>query len=91
YSGGGWFFVGLFFLFDARVGGEVNRTEGRRVVSRCRHCGELSARYRNCGWAPCNGQFFCCEGCEAEFGRFCSEECREKSRENKGKMEENSL
>lgn len=70
-------FEGLCYVFDERVGVEVNRTETRRVISRCRHCGELSARYRNCGWPECNAQFFCCEGCEAERGRYCSEDCGE--------------
>jgi UPF0176 protein len=73
-------FEGLCYVFDERVAAEVNRTESRRVISRCRHCGESSARYRNCGWAPCNAQFFCCEGCEEGFGRFCSEECRDTGR-----------
>ncbi len=71
-------FEGLCYVFDERIGVEVNRTESRRIISRCRHCGKLSPRYRNCGWPQCNAQFFCCQGCEGEFGRFCSVACREK-------------
>lgn len=68
-------FEGLCYVFDERVVTEVNRTETRVVISRCRHCGELSPRYRNCAWPECNGQFFCCERCERERGRFCSGDC----------------
>jgi UPF0176 protein len=71
-------FEGMCYVFAERVAVEVNGTETRRVISQCRHCDELSARYRNCGWAPCNGQFFCCESCEEGFGRFCSEKCRKR-------------
>ncbi|MCB1232073.1 MAG: rhodanese-related sulfurtransferase [Verrucomicrobiae bacterium] len=72
-------FDGLCYVFDQRVAVEVNHTETRRIVSRCRHCDEPSARYRNCAWAPCNDQVFLCESCEESFGRFCGEACREKA------------
>ncbi len=71
-------FEGLCYVFDRRIGVEVDRTQAPSVISRCRHCGELSPRYRNCTWAPCNAQFFCCEDCEEAQGRFCSEECSER-------------
>ncbi|MEM8953006.1 MAG: rhodanese-related sulfurtransferase [Verrucomicrobiota bacterium] len=77
-------FEGLCYVFDERLGVEVNRTEGRRVISRCVHCGEMSARYRNCAWSECNEQIFCCERCEREFGRVCSAECLE----NLGRIKE---
>ena len=69
-------FEGLCYVFDERVGVEVNHTETRTVVSRCRHCGEPSPRYRNCAWPPCNAQIFTCENCEESFGRYCNESCR---------------
>ncbi|MFT5465357.1 MAG: UPF0176 protein [Verrucomicrobiales bacterium] len=69
-------FEGLCYVFDERVGVEVNHTETRKVVSSCWRCGEPSTRYRNCGWPDCNAQIFLCEGCEGEFGRFCGESCK---------------
>ena len=69
-------FDGLCYVFDERVAVEVNHTETRRLVSHCRHCGEPSARYRNCAWPPCNAQIFLCESCETAVGRFCDEACR---------------
>ncbi len=71
-------FDGLCYVFDQRVAVEVNHTDTRRVVSRCQHCREPSARYRNCAWPPCNEQIFLCERCEAERGKYCGEACREK-------------
>ncbi|MCB1063787.1 MAG: rhodanese-related sulfurtransferase [Verrucomicrobiae bacterium] len=71
-------FDGLCYVFDERVAVEVNQTDTHRIVSRCRHCDQPSARYRNCRWAPCNDQIFLCESCEETFGKFCSESCREK-------------
>lgn len=68
-------FDGLCYVFDQRVGVEVNHTETRKIVSSCWRCAEPSPRYRNCGWPPCNAQIFLCEGCEEEFGRFCGESC----------------
>lgn len=72
-------FDGLCYVFDQRVAVEVNHTDTRRIVSQCRHCNQPSARYRNCSWPPCNDQIFLCEACEESFGKFCSEECREKT------------
>ena len=73
-------FEGLCYVFDERVGVDVNRTEGRTVISECRHCGELCPRYRNCAWKPCNAQFFCCEACEERVGRYHSDVCLEVAR-----------
>lgn len=70
-------FDGLCYVFDERVGVEVNHTETWKIISKCRHCGEPSPRYRNCGWVECNAQIFVCENCEDEFGRFCDERCRD--------------
>jgi len=69
-------FDGLCYVFDGRVGVEVNHTDTRRIISQCRHCGETSPRYKNCAFPPCNTQIFVCESCEASFGRFCDETCR---------------
>ncbi len=76
-------FDGLCYVFDERVAVEVNRTEGRSVISRCRHCGERCPRYRNCAWKPCNAQFFCCEACEKSAGRYCSENCLKIARDQR--------
>lgn len=68
-------FAGKCYVFDERIGVEVNRTEGAAVISQCVHCGVASDRYLNCSWSRCNAQHFCCEGCEEEQSRYCSSAC----------------
>jgi UPF0176 protein len=70
-------FEGLCYVFDERVGVEVNHTETRRVVSRCRHCGVEEPRYGNCRLPECNEQIFVCPDCRESHGLFCGEACRE--------------
>jgi len=70
-------FEGECYVFDERLSVPVNRTPEASVISRCAICQEPSIRYRNCGWKPCNAQFFCCERCEAESGRYCEPICKE--------------
>jgi UPF0176 protein len=70
-------FEGECYVFDQRIGVPVNRTDTAKVVSCCERCGEPSVRYQNCGFAPCNRQFFLCERCEEKDGdRYCSAGCR---------------
>ena len=71
-------FEGQCYVFDQRIGVQVNR-ENPSVIASCRHCGVQIERYRNCGFTPCNAQFFCCKECEESRGRFCSEACREQT------------
>ena len=70
-------YEGECYVFDQRLSVPVNRTEGAKVVSRCRHCAEPSIRYRNCCWMPCNLQILLCEDCENAMGRYCSGLCKE--------------
>ncbi len=69
-------FEGLCYVFDERVGIEVNRTETRRVISHCRHCGTEEARYGNCLLPECNARIFVCPACRESFGLYCGEGCR---------------
>ena len=71
-------FAGTCYVFDERIGVEVNGTDGASVVSRCLHCGCASDRYVNCAWSRCNQQYFCCEECSAQSSfRHCNQACRE--------------
>ncbi len=47
-------FEGLCYVFDQRVGVEVNHTESRKIITRCRYCGAEESRYGNCRWPDCN-------------------------------------
>lgn len=69
-------FDGLCYVFDKRIGVEVNHTGEKCVVSRCAVTGEPSVRYVNCALFSCNGRMILSEEGEAQFGRFCSEECK---------------
>lgn len=70
-------FDGLCYVFDERVGVEVNRTDTRKVISHCRYCGAEEPNYGNCKWPDCNEQIFVCPSCREEHGLFCSDACRE--------------
>lgn len=80
-------FDGLCYVFDQRVGVEVNQTETRKVVTHCRYCGTEESRYGNCQWPECNEQIFVCPDCREEHGLFCGEECRSRA-EASGKLPE---
>jgi UPF0176 protein len=71
-------FEGLCYVFDERVGVEVNHTETRRVISHCRHCGVEHPHYANCRLPECNEQIFVCPACRESLGLYCDEGCREK-------------
>ena len=66
---------GLCYVFDQRIGVEVNFTDTRAVVSFCEKCGGPSTRYRNCSCKSCNRKYFLCETCEETRGRACSAAC----------------
>ncbi|MFT7172820.1 MAG: UPF0176 protein [Paracoccaceae bacterium] len=70
-------YEGECYVFDERLSVPVNRTEGAKIVSDCRHCGMPSIRYRNCAWMPCNAQFLLCEDCENARGRYCAKVCKD--------------
>lgn len=71
----GQYFEGQCYVFDQRIGVEVNRSDDRTIVSHCVYCQEPAERYVNCRNTACNAQFFLCGACEQEHGRFCKEEC----------------
>lgn len=70
-------FDGLCYVFDERIGVEVNHTETHRIISRCRYCGTAEPHYGNCQWPECNEQIFVCPDCRAQHGLYCSETCRD--------------
>ena len=68
-------FDGQCYVFDQRIGVEVNSTNPK-VIAACRRCEISTQRYKNCAYKPCNLQIFICEKCESEKGRFCDENCQ---------------
>jgi UPF0176 protein len=72
-------FDGQCYVFDQRIGVEVNSTNPK-VIASCRLCGISTQRYKNCAYKPCNLQIFICEKCESEKGRFCDENCQSSAR-----------
>jgi len=69
-------FEGLCYVFDERVGVEVNHTETRKIITHCRYCGIEESRYGNCRWPDCNEQIFVCPACRENEGLFCGDACR---------------
>lgn len=76
-------FEGLCYVFDKRVGVEVNFTETRKIISTCCYCDTTVPDYSNCGWPDCNRQFFICPECLEKEGSYCSSECREEANSSK--------
>lgn len=70
-------FEGKCYVFDERIGVDVNRTEGAKVIARCKWCDEPCERQINCTWTRCNERHFCCEACEREREGYCDEVCEE--------------
>jgi len=69
-------FEGLCYVFDERVGVEINHTETRKIITHCRYCGVEESRYGNCRWPDCNEQIFVCPACREGEGLFCGDACR---------------
>ncbi len=69
-------FDGLCYVFDERVGVEVNHTASHRLITECRACGKEHSEYSNCAWKSCNARIFICDTCAAESGTYCDDECR---------------
>ena len=69
-------FDGQCYVFDERIGVPVNHVNPE-VVGRCVHCNEPCERYINCANKACNAQHFCCEACDEQSMRCCSNACRE--------------
>lgn len=69
--------LGSCYVFDERIKVPVNRTGEETTISRCSHCDEVSDRYCNCSWSPCNARHFCCEKCEKKSKGYCSDQCYE--------------
>jgi UPF0176 protein len=69
-------FEGKCYVFDERIGVEVNEVD-RKVVGECLLCGTTSDRYLNCAWPCCNAQYFCCEACEKSATGYCSPTCQD--------------
>ncbi|GLX69383.1 rhodanese-related sulfurtransferase [Paenibacillus glycanilyticus] len=67
---------GKCYVFDDRISVPINRTEEDIVIGKCHHCGKPNDRYVNCANVTCDKRHICCEECEAEHARHCSEACK---------------
>jgi len=67
---------GLCYVFDQRIAVPINHTDEYVPVSACLHCGIPCDRYVNCANLDCHKQHFCCDPCEKNTRRSCSEECQ---------------
>ena len=70
-------FEGKCYVFDERIGVEVNRTSGATVIARCKWCQEPCDRQINCTYTRCNERHFCCPRCEEQFEGYCDDICRD--------------
>lgn len=68
-------FDGKCYVFDERIGVEVNRTPDARVIARCQWCHDPCDVQINCTYSRCNKRHFCCVNCLAEHGGYCGPTC----------------
>lgn len=73
---GGEDFEGKCYVFDNRIGAEVNRVNPV-VISECHICKTKSDRMVNCANSECNIHVPICEACGWELDGACSDECKE--------------
>lgn len=72
---GGKDFDGKCYVFDERIGVEVN-TVNPTIISKCRICGTSSTRMVNCANPECNEHFAMCEECGWAMEGACSDACK---------------
>lgn len=72
---GGEDFEGKCYVFDNRIGAEVNNVNPT-VISECHICQKKSDRMVNCCNPSCNIHIPICEACGWELNGACSEECQ---------------
>ena len=70
-------FAGKCYVFDERIGIDVNQTGEASIISRCSRCGSRCDRYVNCSWSRCNRQHFFCTECGRDAMCYCSPVCAE--------------
>jgi UPF0176 protein len=66
---------GQCYVFDERVGVEINHTPDKRIVGTCRHCGAPTEVYYDCANVVCHRQFLACDSCVETYHECCSTEC----------------
>ena len=70
-------FEGKCYVFDERIGVEVNHTPGAKVIARCKWCDEPCDEQINCTYTRCNERHFCCPACEQEHDGYCDSVCQD--------------
>lgn len=70
-------FEGKCYVFDERIGVEVNRTDDAKVIARCKWCNEPCDIQINCSYTRCNERHFCCPSCEEKSEGFCEDMCKD--------------
>ena len=76
---GGKDFEGKCYVFDNRLAVDVN-TVNPVVISKCRNCGEITAKMINCANPECNEHFTQCDACGWAMEGCCSDSCKEHPR-----------
>lgn len=73
---GGKDFEGKCYVFDNRIGTEINSVNPT-VVGRCYVCETPSEKMINCANPVCNRHFIVCNSCGWKYDGCCSRECKE--------------
>lgn len=68
-------FDGKCYVFDERIGVEVNHTPDAKIIARCKWCQQPCDIQINCTYSRCNERHFCCPRCQAEQNGYCDPTC----------------
>lgn len=69
-------FEGKMYVFDERIGVEVNHTETASIITRCLYCEAVTDHFVNCAHLDCHKSFYICAACDRANQRSCSEACK---------------
>ncbi|MGP4079627.1 oxygen-dependent tRNA uridine(34) hydroxylase TrhO [Pseudalkalibacillus sp. R45] len=70
-------FDGKCFVFDDRLTVDVNRTEDKKVVGKCLHCGQEAEQFVNCPIDECDKLHIACDTCRENYQNCCSDVCKD--------------
>jgi UPF0176 protein len=65
---------GKLFVFDDRLAVPIS-PDNTEIISKCKHCGDLTDLFYNCANMDCNKLFLCCKKCAEQFKGCCNDSC----------------
>lgn len=80
-------FIGKNFVFDERLGENVNG----EIISKCHQCGTVCDTHTNCENQGCHILFIQCPSCAKKYHGCCTPECSDEKVKGTGKSSEKRI